>query len=118
MPPRRALLAAILALSMLFAVVGSAWATVDAVIRSSGTTWDPTRTVVHAGDTVKWKATSLTHTVSAYGGGWSKNVTLSTGETTRKTFNSTGTYKFRCMFHSTLTSGVCSGMCGKVVVRA
>jgi plastocyanin len=98
-------------------VAGAARAGVDAVIRNSGTTWDPTRTVVREGDTVKWKVVSGLHTVTSYGGGWSKDVELSAGESTRKTFNSAGLYKFRCRFHSTLDDGVCSGMCGRVRVR-
>jgi plastocyanin len=78
--------------------------------------WRPKRVDITAGQTVKWKAVEGSHTVTAYGGNWSKNVTLSQGETTTKTFNNNGTYKFRCTFHSTLSSGTCSGMCGKVLV--
>jgi plastocyanin len=78
--------------------------------------WRPRKVDIAVGQTVKWKAVEGSHTVTAYGGNWSKDVTLSQGETTRKTFNNAGTYKFRCQFHSTLSNGVCSGMCGKVVV--
>jgi len=78
--------------------------------------WRPRRVDITAGQVVKWKAVEGSHTVTAYGGNWSKDVTLSQGETTRKRFNDEGTYKFRCTFHSTLSSGVCSGMCGKVLV--
>ena len=54
--------------------------------------------------------------VTAYKGNRNKNVTLSQGQTTSFTFNNAGVYKFRCTIHSTLSNGVCSGMCGKVVV--
>ena len=78
--------------------------------------WRPRKVDVDVGQTVKWKAVEGNHTVTAYGGNWSKDVTLAQGETTTKTFNNPGRYKFRCRFHSTLSDGVCSGMCGKVVV--
>jgi plastocyanin len=78
--------------------------------------WHPSKVVITKGTTVKWKAGCHSHTVTAYSKNWSKNVTLSQGQTTRKTFNSKGTFKYRCRFHSTLTNGVCAGMCGKVVV--
>jgi plastocyanin len=78
--------------------------------------WRPRRVNIAVDQVVKWKAVEGSHTVTAYGGNWSKNVTLSQGETTTKRFGSAGTYKFRCTFHSTLTNGTCSGMCGKVLV--
>jgi plastocyanin len=95
---------------------GAALAGVDVTIRGSGSSWNPTRVTIGTGDTVRWRSTSGTHTVTAYGGGWSKNTRISSGESTRKTFNSTGRFTFRCTIHSTLTSGDCSGMCGRVVV--
>jgi plastocyanin len=78
--------------------------------------WRPRIVDIARGQTVKWKAVEGTHTVTAYGGNWSKNVTLSQGEATTKTFNNNGTYRFRCTLHSTLSNGTCNGMCGKVVV--
>ena len=54
--------------------------------------------------------------MTAYKGAWSKNTQINTGQSTSFTFNSSGVYKFRCRFHSTVTNGVCSGMCGKIVV--
>jgi plastocyanin len=95
---------------------GTAQAVVAVTIRGSGTSWNPARATINAGETVRWKAVGSTHTVTAYGGNWSKNTRISAGETTRRTFNSTGTYRFRCTIHSTLSSGNCSGMCGRVVV--
>ena len=83
---------------------------------TSGSHWKPKITDVAKGTKVVWKAVSGTHTVTSYSKNWSKNVTISTGQQTSFTFNSAGTYRFRCKFHSTLTNGVCSGMCGKIVV--
>ena len=95
---------------------GTALAGVDATIRGSATSWNPERVTIDPGDTVRWRSVSGTHTVTAFGGGWSKDTRITEGETTRKTFNSTGTFKFRCTIHSGLSSGNCSGMCGRVRV--
>lgn len=78
--------------------------------------WSPTTVRISTGDTIKWKAVSGTHTVTAYGGNWTFNHDLATGQVEDRTFRHAGTFRFRCMFHSTLTNGHCSGMCGKVVV--
>ena len=78
--------------------------------------WRPKRVDISAGQTVKWKAFEGSHTVTAYGGNWSMNVTLAQGEATTRRFNNNGTYRFRCTFHSSLSNGTCSGMCGKVLV--
>jgi plastocyanin len=63
-----------------------------------------------------WKAVSGTHTVTAYSKNWSKNTTISQGNTTSFTFKKAGTYKFVCTIHGSVSNGVCSGMCGKIVV--
>ena len=114
--PVRLIVAAFAVAALALGPSGTAQAVVAATFRGSGSSWNPTRATINAGQTVRWKAVSGTHTVTAYGGGWSKNTRISSGETTRRTFNSTGTFKFRCTLHSTLSSGNCSGMCGRVVV--
>jgi plastocyanin len=86
------------------------------VSTSNGFRWKPKITNVSQGTKVVWKAITGTHTVTAYSNNWSKNTTISAGEKTSFTFKKTGTFKFRCTFHSTLSGGKCSGMCGKVVV--
>jgi plastocyanin len=86
------------------------------VSTSNGFRWRPKITSVANGAKVSWKAVNGTHTVTAYKGNWNKNTTISQGQTTSFTFNNNGVFKFRCTLHSTLSNGVCSGMCGKVVV--
>lgn len=86
-------------------------------VRAIVSHWSPTTVRISKGDVIKWRAVSGIHTVSAYGGNWSFNKHLSTGDVEDRTFRRAGTFTFRCMFHSTLTNGHCSGMCGKVVVR-
>ncbi len=79
--------------------------------------WKPSSRSVAKGDKVVWKnPTSARHTVTAYGGGWKKDTTLSSGSTTSFKFKKAGTFLFRCKLHSTLSNGECSGMCGSVKV--
>jgi plastocyanin len=78
--------------------------------------WMPKITTVAKGTKVTWKAVSGSHTVTATSKNWSKKTTISQGQTTAFTFKTAGTYRFRCTFHSTVSNGTCSGMCGKVVV--
>jgi plastocyanin len=87
--------------------------------------WEPTVRRIAKRDRIVWKnPTGTSHTVTAYGGRWSKNTLLSPGEKTAKRFRRPGVYKFRCTInagtpaaHSTLQGGQCSGMCGRVRVR-
>ena len=87
-------------------------------VRAIVTHWSPTIVRISTGDTIKWKAVSGTHTVTAYGGNWAFNHGLATGQVEDRRFRRAGTFRFRCTIHSTLTNGQCSGMCGKVVVRS
>jgi plastocyanin len=115
---RLKLLIPAIALVTMFAMAPAANSAVviKGVSTSSGFRWKPKITDVGHGTKVVWKAVVGTHTVTAYSKNWSKNVTISSGQTTSHTFKSAGTYRFRCLFHSTLSNGVCTGMCGKVVV--
>ena len=90
----------------------------SALVKLGGSmnTFRPKLLSINKGTKVVWKDVGGSHTVTAYSKNWSKSVTLSTGQTTSFTFKTTGRFKYRCLFHSTLVNGVCSGMCGKVVV--
>ena len=89
-------------------------------IKATGSrTWNPSFKQVVKGTKVVWKnPTDIKHTVTAYGGNWSKAVTINPGERTSKTFRRTGAYNYRCKIHSTLSNGSCSGMCGHVHVTS
>jgi len=85
-------------------------------VRADGRRWKPRTVDIGRGDRVRWRnPTSRTHDVTAYGG-WSFSRVLSPGESASRTFNSRGTFKYRCARHSALVGGECQGMCGKVVV--
>ena len=115
---RLKLLIPAIALVTIFAMapVANSAVVVKGVSTSSGFRWRPKIMDIASGTKVVWKAVDGSHTVTAYKGAWSKNTTINQGQSTSFTFNNSGVYKFRCLFHSTLTNGVCSGMCGKVVV--
>lgn len=80
-------------------------------------TWSPDVRHSAPGDKVVWKnPTKKVHTVTAYGGNWSKRAVLQPGERTAKTFSSLGSYYYRCTRHSEIHDGECHGMCGYVHV--
>lgn len=86
---------------------------------TSNRTWNPDFKGVKKGTKVIWKnPTGMTHNVTAYGGGWSKDSNISPGGRTRKVFKKNGAYNYRCRFHSTLVNGECKGMCGHVHVSS
>ena len=107
--------AAMLVLALTVQAAGAA-VVIKGVSTTSGFRWKPHAVSVAVGTKVTWKAVTGTHTVTSYKGKWSKSTTIRPGAPTSFTFKAAGVYRFRCIFHSTLTSGVCSGMCGKVVV--
>lgn len=86
-------------------------------VRASGVSWSPATVRISRSDVIRWRAVSGTHTVTAYGGNWSFNKNLSTGDVEDRRFRRAGTFRFRCTIHSSLANGQCSGMCGKAVVR-
>ena len=86
------------------------------VVRAEGTSFRPARAEVDRGTRVVWRAVGATHTVTAFGGGWSKDTRITAGQQTGFTFQQRGTFRYRCKIHSTLSRRRCNGMCGRVVV--
>jgi plastocyanin len=86
------------------------------LVRGSSMRWRPATVTISRGGTIRWKAVDTRHTVTSYGTNWSFSRSLSTGSSTTHTFNRRGTYKYYCTIHGSVSGGVCSGMCGKVVV--
>ena len=114
---RLTMVAVAILLAMAFAAQpASAAVVIKGVHTTNGYRWKPHSVSVATGTKVVWKAVTGSHTVTAYKGKWSKSTTIAEGSRTSFVFKNIGVYKFRCTFHSTLVSGVCSGMCGKVVV--
>jgi plastocyanin len=82
--------------------------------------WSPGIQRIERGDRIRWSnSLSGSHTVTAYGGNWSMNETVQSGESVGKRFRRAGTFRFRCTVsgHSSLSEdGNCTGMCGRVRV--
>ena len=118
--PVKILLALTLAVSGLVLTPGTSigeTSKVKAAGSAGSYTWKPAKRKIAAGDKVVWKnPTSADHTVTAYGGNWENDDRLNPGDKLRIKFGSKGTYLYRCKLHSTLSDGVCNGMCGKVKV--
>jgi plastocyanin len=113
---RRIVVIAVAALG-LFAVSAPTMAARTRIKATDDRTWSPDFKHVVPGTKVIWKnGTNLTHTVTAYGGGWSKNSTVTAGTKTSKKFRKEGTFRYRCTIHSTVTNGDCNGMCGTIHV--
>lgn len=90
---------------------------VTKTVRGINQHWSPATVRISSGDTIQWRAVSnAPHTVTAYGGNWVFNHQLGQGGVEDHRFTHAGTFLFRCRFHSTLSHGHCSGMCGRVVV--
>ena len=116
---RRRLIALALAATVIGTVAAQpaqAAVVIKGVSTTSGFRWKPHAVSVAKGTKVVWRAVTGTHTVTAWKGAWRKSTTIVQGTSTSFIFRRRGVFRFRCLFHSTLVSGVCRGMCGKVVV--
>jgi plastocyanin len=89
-----------------------------AVIRGIGTRWSPASVTIARGALVKWRGVSILHDVVAYGGNWSLHRALPEGSVVKRRFRVSGTFRFRCTYHSALIGSSCHGMCGSIVVRS
>jgi len=111
-------ISAIACAMLLVAALGAPAQARPVLVRGIGTRWSPSAVSVARGGVVKWRGVSKFHDVIAYGGNWSFHEALPVGITAKKRFQRTGTFRFRCTYHSTLIGSTCTGMCGSVRVTA
>jgi plastocyanin len=78
--------------------------------------WRPRTKSIVAGTTVRWKAIDGNHTIRSRGTNWSFSANLAQGTSVTRTFNHNGTFRYYCTIHGSVANGVCTGMCGKIVV--
>lgn len=98
--------------------MGSPASAATRTVNGSGRHWSPATVTISRGDSVKWHATSGVHHIKAYGGNWTYSKQINQGATTpARRFAQAGTFKFFCTIHGSVSGGVCTGMCGKVVVH-
>ncbi|HEX2091860.1 MAG TPA: plastocyanin/azurin family copper-binding protein [Longimicrobiaceae bacterium] len=75
----------------------------------------PTSVTVSPGTTIRWINDSSTfHTVTSETGAWTEGQLTSQGSTFQVTLNTPGTYRYRCVPHST---NFTSGMVGVIIVQ-
>ena len=107
----------LVALLLLATLASAATFRVRARFTEDGYRWRPKTLLVPTGSRVVWKMVDGRHNVTSIGSNWSKSSDdISAGGTTSFTYNSGGTYRYRCTLHSGLSAGTCTGMCGKIVV--
>jgi plastocyanin len=89
---------------------------VRGIYGTSGFVWSPKAKAIVKGTTVRWRAVEGSHTVKSRGANWSyfRNVPL--GYSVTRTFRRAGVFKYYCTIHGQVMNGVCSGMCGRIVV--
>jgi plastocyanin len=115
-PTSRSPFVAMVAVLMVLVMAAAALAITKRVRATADRKWRPRIVDIGRGDSVRWtNPTNRVHDVTAYGG-WSFSRVLSPGESAVRTFNSRGTFKYRCARHSGIVGGKCQGMCGRVVV--
>jgi len=122
--PKRALAALLIASFAVLLGAPSAQAAATRV-KIVNFAFKPANVSISTGTKVVWKnASTISHTVTAYRGPWSKNTFVAAGSSTSFTFKRTGTFKYFCNLHAHITaSGTCvanagipTRMCGTVVV--
>ena len=90
---------------------------VRAKFTDNGYRWKPKTLEVPVQSKVVWKVIEGTHNVTSTSNNWSKSSgNIGPGGKTAFTYTKTGVFKYRCTLHSSVGSGKCTGMCGKVVV--
>jgi len=115
----RALATSCLAVILVFgasAPAGAVTVGVRAIFNGSRFVWSPTVRTIAPGTTVRWRAIDGSHNVRSRGTNWSFFRNLPLGTSVTRTFNRRGTFKYYCSIHGSLIDGVCSGMCGRIVV--
>jgi plastocyanin len=78
--------------------------------------WSPKVRSIVPGTTIRWRAVDGSHNVKSRGANWSYFRSLPIGTSVARTFNRRGTFRYFCTIHGSVTNGVCSGMCGRIVV--
>lgn len=112
----RLLVAGLVAI-MILTVSAVAMAAIKRVKAVDGNKFKPKHAYIEKGDKIRWKNNdNVVHNMKAMGANWNYKATIQPGETATRKFRKKGTFKYRCTLHSTVSSGVCSGMCGFVHV--
>lgn len=93
------------------------------VAADSNSDFDPASLTIAAGETVEWENTAgFAHTVTSYdipdGASSFESGNMEGGDTFEHTFQTAGTYRYRCEYHSSSSNGGYTDMVGEVVVES
>ncbi|HWL91457.1 MAG TPA: hypothetical protein VNP90_08850 [Actinomycetota bacterium] len=78
--------------------------------------WSPKARSIVPGTAIRWRAVDGSHNVKSRGSNWSYFRNLPRGTSVARTFNRRGTFRYFCTIHGSVSNGVCTGMCGRIVV--
>ena len=78
--------------------------------------WSPKVKSITRGTTVRWRAIDGSHNVKSRSANWTYFRSLPNGTAVARTFNRRGTFRYYCTIHGSVSNGVCTGMCGSIVV--
>ena len=78
--------------------------------------WSPKARTISRGTAVRWRSVNGSHTVKSRGANWSYSRSLPLGTSVARAFNRRGTFRYYCTIHGRIVNGVCSGMCGRIIV--
>jgi plastocyanin len=89
---------------------------VRGIFNGSRYVWTPRPRDAARGNTVRWRSIEGSHTVKSRGSNWSYFRNVPVGTSVARTFTRRGTFRYYCTIHGSVVNGVCSGMCGSIVV--
>lgn len=111
--------AVVLAIAVVGLLAAPGAGTPPVVEATNDNTWEPRLTEVQKGARVRFSNPSDgLHDLKRYKGPWKSGnvVTLYPGDDWTYRFTKASTYRYRCVIHSEMADGRCTGMCGKVRV--
>jgi plastocyanin len=117
--PAAAALALVFAWVTIVGTAGSASAatvSVRGIFNGTRFVWTPKVREIVPGTSIRWRAVDGSHNVKSRGSNWTYFKSVPVGTSVTRTFNRRGTFKYYCTIHGNIVNGVCSGMCGRIVV--
>jgi plastocyanin len=113
------------AIALVFAcvtILGTAWSAGAATVSVRGIfngtrfVWTPKVREIVPGTSIRWRAVDGSHNVKSRGSNWTYFRSVPVGTSVTRTFNQRGAFRYYCTIHGNVVNGVCSGMCGRIVV--
>jgi plastocyanin len=117
--PAAIALALVIACATILGTAGSAGAVtvgVRGIFNGTRFVWSPKVREIVPGTSIRWRAVDGSHNVKSRGSNWTYFRSVPVGTSVTRTFNRRGTFRYYCTIHGNIVNGVCSGMCGRIVV--